>query len=85
MENISPLGWFLIIGMGSMVIGSYLTLLSIFRRKDTNKNSEVGKIFTSMRTPFEKTNAELNELSRRVSQLNNDAPREGEGSNLEKQ
>jgi len=68
MNDIPAIGWFLIIGIGTMVLASYLTLFSMFKNKD-KKNSDLSKMIDSARSPFAKSENDLSELSRRVRNL----------------
>jgi len=75
MNEISVVGWIVIAGLGLIVLSSYISLLSLLRKKN-NKPSQMSwiKSWQSLTRPYEAENKRLEELSERVSALKNDNP-----------
>ncbi|MHB1120121.1 MAG: hypothetical protein ACYC11_08685 [Bellilinea sp.] len=73
MNEISVVGWIVIAGLGLIVLSSYLSLLSLLRKKN-NKPSQISwiKSWQALTRPYEAENKHLEELSERVSDLKKD-------------
>lgn len=73
MSEIPVIGWILIGGVGLIILSSYLSLLSLLRKKN-NKPSQISwnKSWQALTRPYEAENKQLEELSERVSELKND-------------
>lgn len=85
MKEIPLIGWLMIGVIGMIVLGSYISLLSLVRRKDKKPNQPSwAKSWRILTNPWEAENKQLDDLSRQVSGLSGDKqqdfnPDESEG------
>lgn len=70
MKDISPIGWVLIGVITLVVLSSYLSLISLLRKKTKNPDQPSWtKSWRALSNPFEAENRQMDQLSKEVAAL----------------
>lgn len=74
MSEIPLIGWILIAAIAAIVISSYWSLLSLLRNKDKKPDQPSWmKSWQALSKPWEAENKQLDELSRKITDLHTSA------------